>query len=49
MYGQASALVEPVAAVMGAVLVNAVISFLPYALAFAAGAMLFVVVEDLIP
>jgi len=49
MYGQASALVEPVAAVIGAVLVNAVSSFLPYALAFAAGAMVFVVVEELIP
>lgn len=48
-YGQASAIVEPIAAVIGAVLVNAVTAFLPYALAFAAGAMVFVVVEELIP
>lgn len=48
-YGQASALVEPVAAVFGALLVNAVSIFLPYALAFAAGAMIYVVVEELIP
>ncbi|MDY0210083.1 MAG: ZIP family metal transporter [Acholeplasma sp.] len=49
LYGQASALVEPVAAVIGALLVTAVSSFLPYALAFAAGAMIYVVVEELIP
>ncbi len=48
-YGQASALVEPVAAVIGAILVTAVSTFLPYALAFAAGAMIYVVVEELIP
>ena len=48
-YGQASALVEPVAAVVGAILVTAVSTFLPYALAFAAGAMIYVVVEELIP
>jgi zinc transporter, ZIP family len=48
-YGQLSGAVEPVAAVIGAF---AVISFqfiLPYALSFAAGAMIFVVVEELIP
>lgn len=48
-YGQASALVEPVAAVLGALLVTSMTVFLPYALAFAAGAMIYVVVEELIP
>jgi len=48
-YGQASALVEPVAAVLGAVLVVQTGWILPYALAFAAGAMIFVAVEELIP
>ena len=47
--GQASALVEPVAAVMGALLVLQVAWILPYALAFAAGAMMFVAIEELIP
>lgn len=49
LYGQSSALVEPVAAVIGALMVTAISSFLPYALAFAAGAMIYVVVEELIP
>lgn len=48
-YGQLSATVEPVAAVVGAAAVVAMSSLLPYALAFAAGAMIFVVVEELIP
>lgn len=47
--GTASAAVEPVAAVLGAWAVVAVSSLLPYALSFAAGAMVFVVVEELIP
>lgn len=47
--GQASALVEPIAGVLGAALVIAVAPILPYALAFAAGAMIFVVIEELIP
>lgn len=47
--GQASALVEPVAAVLGAWLVTSVSVLLPYALAFAAGAMIFVVIEELVP
>lgn len=47
--GQSSALVEPVSAVIGAAAVLAVSELLPYALAFAAGAMIFVVVEELIP
>jgi len=49
MYGQSSALVEPIAGVLGAVAVLFFIPILPYALAFAAGAMLFVVVEEVIP
>lgn len=49
LYGQASALVEPVAAVLGAFAVITITGLLPYALAFAAGAMIFVVVEELIP
>ena len=49
MYGQSSALVEPVAAVIGAVAVTFFTPVLPYALAFAAGAMIFVVVEEVIP
>ena len=48
-YGQASAVVEPVAAVIGAAAVMGSRAILPYALAFAAGAMIFVVVEELIP
>ncbi|HOT47055.1 MAG TPA: ZIP family metal transporter [Spirochaetota bacterium] len=48
-YGQLSGFVEPVAGVCGAVLVTAVKPILPYALSFAAGAMIYVVVEELIP
>ncbi len=48
-YGQASGLVEPVAGVLGAALVVAVQPLLPYALSFAAGAMIYVVVEEVIP
>lgn len=49
MYGQLSGIVEPIAGVIGAALVLLVTPLLPYALAFAAGAMIFVVVEELIP
>ena len=49
MYGQSSALVEPIAAVLGALAVTFFTPILPYALAFAAGAMIFVVVEEVIP
>lgn len=49
MYGQASALVEPVAAVLGAWAVLTFQPILPYALAFAAGAMIFVVIEEVVP
>jgi ZIP family zinc transporter len=48
-YGQASGLVEPIAGVFGAVAVVFMKPILPYALAFAAGAMIYVVVEELIP
>ena len=48
-YGQLSGVVEPIAGVLGAYLVLHVTPILPYALAFAAGAMIFVVVEELIP
>ena len=48
-YGQLSAVVEPIAAVIGAAAVLLAQPILPYALAFAAGAMIFVVAEDLIP
>ncbi len=48
-YGQLSAIVEPIAGVIGAVAVTFFTPILPYALAFAAGAMIFVVVEEVIP
>jgi ZIP family zinc transporter len=48
-YGQLSGMVEPAAGVLGAAAVLAVGAVLPFALAFAAGAMMFVVVEELIP
>ena len=48
-YGQLSAIVEPIAAVVGAVAVTFFTPLLPYAMAFAAGAMIFVVVEEVIP
>jgi zinc transporter, ZIP family len=48
-YGQASGMVEPVAGVLGALAVASIQPVLPYALAFAAGAMIFVVAEELIP
>lgn len=49
MYGQASGVVEPIAGVLGAIAVIKMRPILPYALAFAAGAMIYVVVEELIP
>ena len=48
-YGQLSGIVEPIAGVLGAFAVLVARPILPYALAFAAGAMIFVVAEDLIP
>jgi ZIP family zinc transporter len=49
MFGQASALVEPVSAVIGVVLVLVMRSVLPFLLAFAAGAMITVVTRELLP
>lgn len=49
LYGQSSAIVEPIAGVLGAIAVVTFTPILPYALAFAAGAMIFVVVEEVIP
>lgn len=48
-YGQLSGIVEPIAGVLGALAVMSMTTLLPYALAFAAGAMIYVVVEELIP
>lgn len=49
MWGQLSGLVEPLAAIIGAAVVGLARPLLPFSLAFAAGAMIFVVVEDVIP
>jgi ZIP family zinc transporter len=48
-YGQLSGMVEPIAAFMGAIAVILITTILPYAMAFAAGAMFYVIVEQLIP
>tara|TARA_B100000683_G_scaffold185978_1_gene179144 strand:- start:74 stop:934 length:861 start_codon:yes stop_codon:yes gene_type:complete len=48
-WGQMSAIVEPIFAVIGATVVMQVLPILPYALAFSAGAMIFIVVEEVIP
>jgi ZIP family zinc transporter len=48
-YGQLSGIVEPIAGVAGAYLVMVMTPLLPYALSFAAGAMIYVVIEELIP
>ena len=48
-YGQLSAAVEPIGGLLGVIAVTTMTFILPYALAFAAGAMIFVVVEELIP
>lgn len=48
-YGQLSGLVEPVAAVAGALLASTALPLLPWSMAFAAGAMIFVTVEEVIP
>ncbi len=49
LYGVMSGIVEPIAAIITILLTNIVVPILPYLLAFAAGAMIFVVVEELIP
>lgn len=48
-FGQLSGIVEPVAGVLGAFIVVTVTPLLPYAFSFAAGEMIFVVIEELIP
>jgi len=48
-YGQLSGIVEPLAGLLGAIAVIVVRPMLPYALAFAAGAMIYVVIEELVP
>lgn len=48
-YGQLSGFVEPIGAIIGALIVVHVQQILPYALSFAAGAMIFVVIEEVIP
>ena len=49
LYGTLSGIVEPIGAVITILLTNSVVPILPYLLAFAAGAMIYVVVEELIP
>lgn len=48
-YGQLSGMVEPLGGLLGAALIGLMRPLLPYALSFAAGAMIFVVVDDLVP
>lgn len=48
-YGQLSGMVEPVAGILGALAISVAEPLLPYSLAFAAGAMIYVVVDDIIP
>lgn len=48
-YGQASGIVEPISAIIGYLLVSLIRSILPFILSFASGAMIYVVVEELIP
>ena len=49
LYGILSGIVEPVAAVITVLMVNIIVPVLPYLLSFAAGAMIYVVVEELVP
>ena len=49
LYGKLSGIVEPIAAIITILLTSTVVHILPYLLAFAAGAMIYVVVEELIP
>lgn len=49
LYGTISGIVEPIGAIITILLTNAVVPILPYLLSFAAGAMIYVVVEELIP
>ena len=49
LYGTLSGIVEPISAIITILLTTAVVHILPYLLSFAAGAMIYVVVEELIP
>ena len=49
LYGTLSGVVEPIGAIITILLTNTVVPILPYLLSFAAGAMIYVVVEELIP
>lgn len=49
LYGAASGIVEPIAGVIGVLLINSITSIMPWFLSFAAGSMIYVVVEELIP
>lgn len=49
LYGMLSGIVEPIAAIIGAILVLKVRTILPFFLSFAAGAMIYVVIQELIP
>ena len=49
LYGMLSGIVEPIAAIITVLLINIVVPILPYLLSFAAGAMIFVVIEELVP
>lgn len=49
LYGVLSGIVEPIAAFLTLILINIVVPLLPYLLAFAAGAMIYVVIEELVP
>lgn len=49
LYGVLSGIVEPIAAVITVLMINIIVPILPYLLSFAAGAMIYVVVEELIP
>ena len=49
LYGVLSGIVEPIAAIFTVVLINVIVPLLPYLLAFAAGAMIYVVIEELVP
>ena len=49
LYGIMSGIVEPIAAIITMLLLNIVVPLLPYLLSFAAGAMIYVVIEELVP
>ena len=49
MHGQVSAIVEPISAIIGVILIYLIEMILPFILCFASGAMIYVVVEELIP